>query len=404
MAFEADKKAMLTRIVSNSDELKFEIQNVKPGTEILIEPGIYTIGFAGNNIQGTMTEPVIIAGKEPDDPPMFIGRGEGVKFSNIAYLKLANLHIVGFNGNGINIDDGGKIGAPSHHVILENISIKDIGRKGNHDAIKMSGVDNFVLKECHIEGWGGSGIDLVGCHNGIIETSQFHGVNGYRTKNAIQIKGGSSEIIIQCSAFINAGERIINIGGSTGGGYFRPRGVDYEAKNVIVAGNRFVGGEAHLAWVTSQQTHVHHNIFYLPGKFLGRILQETKDSRFQPSKEGLFDLNLIVTDQRVRTFINVGRGTSPKSFSFQRNAWYRLDSKSKPKLPTREIEGIYNVYPDLKAFGTPQMKIDSKNPILKDIGPRAYKPWPLQMEFADVQIPSLKLATLSGSTRKFFPW
>lgn len=385
-AVEDDNKIL----VSNMEELKLALRDLKAGDTVLIDSGIYTSGFGKSNLQGTKDKPIIIQGKNPDDPPVFMGKGEAVKLSNAAYVKLKNLSFSGFAGNGINIDDGGKIETPSHHIIIEGITIKDVGPKGNNDAVKLSGVDHFIIKDSHIEGWGGSGIDLVGCHQGIIQGCRFMGVSGYRTKNAVQIKGGSSNILVQDSAFINCGERIVNIGGSTGDAYFRPAGTDYEAKHVTIAGNRFVGGEAQVAWVTSQNTHVHHNIFYLPEKYVGRILQEAKDQRFKPCQKGLFEANLVVTDNRVKTFFNVGAHTAPDTFIFSRNAWYRFDSQDKPKLPTKEKGGIYGVYPDLVDFGTPDMKIASQSKELKDVGPNAYTPLAVKADFSDILLPDLQ--------------
>jgi hypothetical protein len=376
--------------VSNIKDLRDAVRDLKAGDELLIEPGIYKGGFRAWGLQGTKSNPIVIAGKDPDDPPVFSGKGEAVKLSNVAYIKLKNLRIKDFTGNGINIDDGGNLEKPSHHVIIENISIKEIGPKGNYDAVKMSGVDDFIIRDCHIEGWGGSGIDLVGCHRGIIQTCLFIGVPGYRTKNAVQVKGGSHSILVQETVFLNGGERAINIGGSTGTAFFRPQLVDYEAKNVIVAGNRFIGGNAQVVWVTSRDTHVHHNIFYLPEKFVGRILQETKDKHFKPSQNGHFEANLVVTDDRTRIFFNVGPHTAPESFVFSRNAWYRFNSQDKLKLPSREIDGIYGVYPDLQDFGTPRMKIVSKNSRLNDVGARAYTPWRIETDFDDIKIPEIQ--------------
>ena len=110
-------------------------------------------------------------------------------------MKLSNLSLLGCGDNAINIDDGGRSDQPSHHIILESLTIRETGTAGNHDAIKMSGVDHFVVTGCHIRGWGGSGIDLVGCHFGVIEDSKFVGTEGARTKNAVQIKGGSHHIL-----------------------------------------------------------------------------------------------------------------------------------------------------------------------------------------------------------------
>ena len=45
--------------------------------------------------------------------------------------------------------------------------------KGNHDGIKLSGVQDVVIRNVVVEGWGteGSAIDFVGVHRALIENS-----------------------------------------------------------------------------------------------------------------------------------------------------------------------------------------------------------------------------------------
>ncbi|NDY73811.1 hypothetical protein DO021_11545 [Desulfobacter hydrogenophilus] len=387
--------------VSDLTSLKSALSKAGPGDQILITQGIYDGAFRLGNTQGTKERPIVIAGDDPEFPPVFQGRGEAVKMSRIGYVKIKNIRIEKRSGNGINIDDGGDPGQPSHHIILENVQISEIGKKGNIDAIKMSGVDHFVVKNCRIQGWGGSGIDFVGCHNGVVQDCTFEGAPGYRTKNAMQIKGGSSRVLVENNAFLNCGERTINLGGSTGNPYFRPQDADYEAENIIVAGNRFIGGETHIAWVTSRNSHVHHNIFYLPEKYVGRILQEAKNSQFISCQKGFFEANMVVTDERVRTFFNIGPNTLPETFSFSGNAWYRFQSEKKPDLPTMEVGGIYDVYPDLLDFGTAEMRIGSKSDKLKNVGPGAYTPWGHGTEFDDISLPEVEWIEPSPKSGRF---
>ena len=387
--------------VSDLKSLRAALSKAEPGDRILINPGIYEGSFSLRNTQGTKERPIVIAGNDPELPPVFQGWGGAVKMSRIGYVKIKNIRIEKRSDNGINIDDGGDHGQPSHHIIIENVQISEIGKKGNVDAIKMSGVDHFIVRNCRIQGWGGSGIDFVGCHNGIVQGCTFEGKPGYRTKNAIQIKGGSSRVLVENNAFLNCGERTINLGGSTGKLYFRPQYVNYEAENIIVAGNKFIGGEAHIAWVTSRNSHVHHNIFYFPGKYVGRILQEAKDSQFISCRKGFFEANMVVTDERVRTFFNIGPNTLPETFSFSGNAWYRFQSDKKPDLPTMEVGGIYDVYPDLLDFGTAEMRIGSKSDKLKNVGPGAYTPWGHGSDFEDVSLPEVKWIEPSQSSGRF---
>ncbi len=382
--------------VSSFQELKSVLQKARPGTVISIASGLYSRGIYLKDVHGLPDAPIVIVGADSGNPPVFAGLGEGLKLSSCSYVKFANIVFRGFPTNGVNIDDRGK--GSSHHICLENISVMEIGPKGNHDALKMSGVQHFVVRNCSFSGWGGSGIDLVGCQNGLIEGCRFTGKAGFRTANAIQIKGGSRYILVQNSIFRDVGDRIISVGGATGLKYFRPAAMDYEAKWITVAGNTFMGSEAQIAWVTAQESHIHHNLFYFPEKWLGRILQETKNSQFEPSGKGLFENNLVVVDDRVKSFFNVGKGTKPSSFVFRKNAWFNPQRKIKPTLPVGEQDGIYNVDPEIKDSGSGLLEVGSTDVQLKGIGPGAYSPWVLEKDFVDVIPPLFVLPKSSSSS------
>jgi len=373
-------------MVSSVKELREALQNTLPGTIISIAPGLYSSGIYMKDVHGSPDSPIVVTGADPENPPVFMGYGEGAKLSSCSFIKLANMTFQGFTKNGMNIDDGGKVETSSHHIILDNITVLDIGPKGNRDALKMSGVDHFIVRNSQFKGWGGSGIDMVGCHNGVVENCRFIGVDGYRTANGIQVKGGSRSILVQNSFFENAGERVVHIGGSTGKQYFRPARTSYEAKDVTVAGNTFVGGEAQVAWITAQESHVHHNLFYLPTKWVGRILQETKDPMFKPSQNGLFENNMVITDNRVRTFFNIGRRTKPSSFVFRTNAWFNPQGKVVPSLPTPEKDGIYDLDPGIVDKGDGVLIATSADPRIKNVGPWNYSPWVAQVEFGDITL------------------
>lgn len=388
--------AQLHKIVDTT-EVRAVLNQIDPGDTVSISPGAYQRGIALKNIHGTSSAPIVFEAADPYNPPVFNGRGEGLKLSSCSYLKFKDLAFHGFSANGINIDDAGK-SETSHHIMLENIQVLDTGGKGNQDAIKLSGVTDFILRNCDIEGWGGSAIDLVGCRNGIIEQCTISGKEGFRGGNGIQIKGGSRDILVQNNLFRDAGARIVQIGGLTGKQYFRPGIADYEAKDVTVAGNTFIGGEAQIAWVTAQDSHVHNNLFYQPQKWLGRILQETRDKQFKPSQRGLFERNVVVTDQRVSVFFNVGKGTDPESFVFRENLWFRPDSSNRPNLPTFEKDGVYDVDPMIIATAQGSLKINSAAAELQHIGPQAYQAWNEPEAFGDVTVPEVSIPEVEYSS------
>ena len=84
----------------------------------------------------------------------------------------------------------------------------------------MSGVDFFEIRNCtFLNGAaGGSGIDMVGCHEGLIKSNRFE----KQGSNSIQAKGCSKNIRIENNFFRNGGQRTLNLGGSTNLMLFRP--------------------------------------------------------------------------------------------------------------------------------------------------------------------------------------
>ena len=106
-----------------------------------------------------------------------------------AYVELHNLVFTGAKVNGLNVDDGGSFDTPAHHVVLRGLIVRDVGADGNHDGLKLSGVDDFRVESCTIERWGtrgGSGIDMVGCHRGIIERNTFRHEEDARGNTGVQ--------------------------------------------------------------------------------------------------------------------------------------------------------------------------------------------------------------------------
>ena len=179
---------------------------------------------------------------------------------------------------------------------------------------------------------------------------------------------------MQCCFFDRAGGRGLNLGGSTGLPYFRPSVGDYEATRLLVAGNRFYGGQAPVAWPTASHNRVVQNTIVLPEKWIGRILQETRDPQFKPSHDGVFEKNVVIFDERVGRpeFINIGPGTAPETWKFSGNAWYDTAGNRRPRLPGTETGSVFQVDPLLVDAGQPTMRITSGDPRLKDLGAGAW--------------------------------
>jgi hypothetical protein len=131
-----------------------------------------------------------------------------------------------------------------------------------------------------------------------------------------------------------------------------------------------------IAWATARGGHVHHNTIIFPEKWILRILQETKDTKFKPCHDGIFENNLIIYDSRINVFVNVGPRTAPETFRFRNNAWHHVDgSDKKPVLPTPEENGIYNVKVSIDTQSLQQGLVQIDDPeLLDNVGAYSYTP------------------------------
>lgn len=339
--------------VTDSPGLYRAAKEAKPGTHILLEPGEYRGGIHLVNLHGSPGKPIVIRPADPTKAARIVGGGSALQLSDVSYVELRNFTIQRPQHNGLNIDDGGTPETPSHHVLIAGLIVTDTPA-GNNDGIKLSGIDDFRVINCDVERWGGSGIDMVGCHRGVIRKCNFR--NG--GDSGIQTKGGTSEISVERSTFWNFGQRAVNIGGSTGLPFFRPAlgkmpvNGRYEAKDIRVQGCIFVGGVAPIAFVGVDGAAVRHNTIYNPGRWAVRILQETRQPGFVPSRNGIFERNLIVfqSDRWFEGGINVGSDVAATTFQFANNFWYCQDrpERSQPRLPTPEKGGMVGRNPGVQ--------------------------------------------------------
>ena len=360
--------------VVNANELRAAVNGAVPGVSILIAPGVYPGGFYFSDVRGERGLPIVIAGLEPANPPVIQGGLNGMQFSNAAWLELADLVFVGATGNGLNMDDGGTFDTPACHITLRRLRVADVGPEGNRDGIKLSGVADFRVQDCVIERWGtgGSAVDMVGCHRGVIEGSLFrHGpAAAAGGANAIQTKGGTSNIVIRRNRFEHAGARSLNIGGSTGLNLFRPPlapGEELaEARNIRVEGNTFIGSTVPVAFVGVDGAVVRFNTIYRPERWVLRILQETTAPGFVPCRNGVFTDNIVAfhSSQWFSGGVNIGPHTAPHTFEFAGNWWYCLDypADSQPALPTPETGGVYGQSPLFRDAANDDLRLQPDSP------------------------------------------
>lgn len=332
-----------------------------PGTAIRIHAGSYPGDAYIAGLAGTPDAPIWIGGATGEARPVFEGGGVSMQLSAVRWLVVHDLEIRNMSDNGLNIDDGGATDDPeaTRGVVLRGLSIHDIGTGGNNDCLKLSGVNDFAVLDSEFQtcggGAAGSAIDQVGCHHGIVANNHFHDLQA--SGNAVQTKGGSEDVEVYANVFENAGERAVNMGGSTGFEFFRPpldpTATNAEARDIRVVANVFVGSMSPVALVGCTGCLVANNTMVDPEHWVLRVLQETESTgeyTFAPSGDNRVVGNLVVYSRAlVGTVVNIGPGTAPETFEFSHNLWYAADApdQSDPGLPVPETGAVIGLDPGL---------------------------------------------------------
>ncbi len=345
--------------VGDVDSLTRALRAAMPGDVIRVAPGTYPGGISASGVKGSAQAPVKLTAADPKQPPVIEGGASGLHLSGCSHVEVSHIKFTGAKANGLNIDDGGQPGS-AKGIVLRDLLVTGTGPEGNRDGIKLSGVDTFLVERCRVEAWGtgGSGIDMVGCHDGQVRQCVFErDAAGYARaiqSNGVQIKGGSARVVVQRCRFIRAGGRGVNLGGSTGADYMRPAGTDAEARRLTVEDCYFEDVMAPVAFVGVDEAKVHFNTIVRPGKWALRILQENRDPKFVPCRKGIFRDNIIVfRSDSLSEAVNIGPGTEPASFTFAHNLWFCEDrpaeSQRRIRLPVKEEAGKYGADPQLYA-------------------------------------------------------
>lgn len=336
-------------LVTNNTEFTTALNNLADGDSIILAAGTYNGGRFVSNVSN-----VVVRSQSAATPAIIQGGNEGLHLTDVANFTIEDLIVEGAAANGINIDDGGSFVTPTTNITLRNVVVRNVGGTGNQDGIKLSGVTGFHLDRVRVTNWGegGSGIDMVGSHNGVIENSflQHPTLSGGGT--GIRPKGGSKNIVIRANRLeLPGGDgRPIQAGGSTGAAFFRFIDGDtgYEADNITVAGNIIVGGVTGASYVNIDGGIFHHNVIDRPANWIFRVLNENPAS--VETQNGVFNDNVVLFDNGLSgSFFNAGPNTQAGTFNFARNQWFNVDNPgaSAPTLPAVETDGVSGVDPGL---------------------------------------------------------
>jgi hypothetical protein len=333
-----------------------------PGDTILLHNGTHAGGQSLKGLRGAPGRWIYILA-EKNGAVVFEGGATAWQGSDVAYLHIEGITFSGQTANGVNFDDGGQYASPAHHIVFRHCTFRDMAATGNNDLLKLSGVNDLVIRECSFLNGspGGSGIDMVGCHSGSVLQCRFENMGA----NALQMKGGSSNIRVEGCVFRNAGSRAINLGGSTGKAFFRPVNAKWEAAALKVYSNIFIGSDVPVAFVGCTSSEVVNNTIWKPRRWVIRILQENKDTaRFVKCGHNIFRNNIVCVGEELRSACSIGPGTAPETFTFSNNLWFHTGHTAwqGPQLPVPGRGGLKGKDPLFNDIGKEDFTIKAGSP------------------------------------------
>ncbi|GAA4278325.1 cellulase family glycosylhydrolase [Aquimarina mytili] len=278
------------------------MRNAKPGDEIVIASGTYVapekVSIGGRAARflsqkdGTSSEPIIIRGKNPSNPPILKGpdnRYDGYVMRIMGdYWKIEDL-ILEEGSKGLVFDN-------ANHGIIQNVVIRELGEEGIH---LRDGSSNNLVKNCKVYNTGikkpgiGEGL-YVGsdkgqhdeydrdCNNNTIEGCI---VGPNVTAEGVDVKEGTKNTIIRNCTFSakgisgeNSADAFIDLKGAYAFVYNNTFNLD--GSTIIKAGVDFL--DRGTGYNTGYRNAIFSNTFNLQGR--GSEIQTARKKQGNPQE------------------------------------------------------------------------------------------------------------------------
>jgi hypothetical protein len=308
-------------------------ERIKPGDEIILMPGRHkpvTLEFA----QGTPDAPIIIKGVDPNNPSVIDAERYGLRLLDPRYVRIMNVEIIGATINGLSLEGSTtgekEVSGPSGRVIIRNVSITDTGPRGQRHAILLQRLEGANIEGCTIDGWGGSGVEVVACTEVTIEDCRFTGKEDYSQVSGVRLRAGTDRATIQRCTFTNVGDQGVCIGGGSKMEEFAtppPSPADpdscFEASRVNVLRCVFRRGRCALAFAAAEGATVRNCTIVRPSQAVISVRREQKDPRFGAAANCVFG-SCIITWQPgdLKTLAHLGKDSAAEGLTLEENIWW----------------------------------------------------------------------------------
>lgn len=314
----------------------------QPGDEIILMPGNHR-PVTLSNLTGAPGNPIIIRGLDPNRPPTIVAKRRGIVLHKPKYVIIQDIIITGATLTGILVDN--QIPDPAEffnppaqtqqepwdaNVIFRNVTVLKTGPEGRRHAIELRGLRDVRIIDCKFEGWGGSALEIVGCHNVLVEKCKFMELEDFSQYHAIQIRAGSTRVNITNCQFDVDCEGVVSIGAVSRRNDFCPSIPtnakalsQYEARHVQLQHCTFNKGMFPIAMLHADDCLIRNNTFIRPRSAVLGVTHITDVSVVAVANRGIFGGNLIVWEPGdITRYIYFSQRIDKTTFAIEQNLWW----------------------------------------------------------------------------------
>jgi len=314
---------------------------LKPGDEILLLSGRHKPAVL-DNVRGTIERPIIIRSLDPKNPAIIAAKRYGIRLFGVDHVRLSDITITGATIHGLSLE-GPPAVSPSDpdarpapmtgHVRISGITVNDTGPRGLRHAISIKWLANVEIDGCRVNGWAGSGIEIIGCEDVKITECHLEGSPDHQEMSGIRVRAASRQVQIKACTFVDTGDQGVCVGGNSKPGDLREGlsptaepGSAFEAFRVRISRCIFRGGQCAVAYVNSVETMTRHCTIVRPRRAVLSIRHEQQDPRFSGNDRCTFGSNLITWQPGdVTAFAHVGQGADASGLNLEQNLWWSSD-------------------------------------------------------------------------------
>ena len=372
-------------LINPGDDWQAKAARARPGDEIVLMPGRHRPG-SFDRLVGAKGAPITIRGATSDKPSIITAQLDGIRIKEGAYLVIKDLQIIGGSASGIWIAadpraEGGETGPArpaavqpqpqpgvrtrrASDILIDNVSISRVGPRGQRHGLYLCGFTDVRILSVSVEGWGGSGIELLACEDVSITRCTFRGIKDHSQYCGVRARAGCDRVAVSASRFENAGDIAVCMGGKSAPEEFIPPLPEdaadaslFEASRVSVEQSVIFGGLCPVAMIHATDCVVRSSTIVRPRRCVLALVSQNTDPRLSPSVRNLFGFNLVVWQAGdVTKMVEVDQGVDVATFMLEANMWWSNDPPERkarlgPLPGTDEMRAaqIFNVDPKLDA-------------------------------------------------------